>query len=140
MRDHERARGAMSAILPRSGARTHAGRRLGHHGRTMTTPSFDRSVRAPEHVLVRELGGESLLLNLESETYFGLDDVGTRMWTLLVERPSIQHALEALQREYGVEEDVCAATSRRSSTSCSSTACSWWSMRRLSAPGVRFAR
>ena len=71
-----------------------------------TTPSFDRSVRAPEHVLVRELGGESLLLNLDSETYFGLDDVGTRMWTLLVDSPSIQHALEALHHEYGVEEDV----------------------------------
>ena len=72
----------------------------------MTTPDFDRCVRAPDHVLVRELGGESLLLNLESETYFGLDDVGTRMWTLLVDSSSIEHALVVLKAEYGVEEDV----------------------------------
>ena len=72
----------------------------------MTKPSFDQSVRAPDHVLVRELGGESLLLNLESETYFGLDDVGTRMWTLLVDSPSIEHALAALQHEYGVDEST----------------------------------
>ncbi len=72
----------------------------------MTTPDFDRSVRAPDHVLVRELGGESLLLNLESETYFGLDEVGTRMWTQLVDSSSIEQALVALRKEYGVEEDV----------------------------------
>jgi hypothetical protein len=72
----------------------------------MTTPTFDQCVRSPDHVLVRELGGESLLLNLDSETYFGLDDVGTRMWTLLVASPSIEHALAALCAEYGVEDDI----------------------------------
>jgi len=36
----------------------------------MTPFSFDQPVHAPEHVLVRELEGESVLLNLDSETYF----------------------------------------------------------------------
>jgi len=69
---------------------------------TMQQPSFDKRVCAPEGVLVRELDGESVLLNLESETYFGLDEVGTRMWALLTAAPSIQAAYEALLVEYDV--------------------------------------
>jgi len=68
--------------------------------------SFDRPVRAPEHVLMRELQGESVLLNLESETYFGLDEVGTRMWQVLTVAPSIQVAYEALLAEYDVTPEV----------------------------------
>ena len=75
----------------------------------MTIPRFDRSVRVPDHVLVRELAGESLLLNLDTEIYFGLDDVGTRMWAQLTGSPSIQVALEGLQREYGVAPETLRA-------------------------------
>ncbi len=68
----------------------------------MTPVPFDRSVRAPSHVLVRELEGESVLLNLDSETYFGLDEVGTRMWVSLTTAPSIEAAFETLKGEYDV--------------------------------------
>ncbi len=72
----------------------------------MTLVPFDGPVRAPAHVLVRELQGESVLLNLDSETYFGLDEVGTRMWAVLTTAPSIQVAYEALLAEYAVEPEV----------------------------------
>lgn len=68
----------------------------------MTLVPFDRPVRAPAHVLVRELQGESVLLNLDSETYFGLDEVGTRMWEVLTTAPSIETAFETLRVEYDV--------------------------------------
>ena len=68
-------------------------------------PSFDQSVQVPDHVLVRELVGESVLLNLDSETYFGLDEIGTRFWLLLTESPSIQAAYETLQAEFDVEPE-----------------------------------
>jgi hypothetical protein len=56
-----------------------------------------------EDVLVQPLGQESVLLNLDSEQYFGLDDVGTAMLQCLQESPSIQAALEALLMKYDVE-------------------------------------
>jgi Coenzyme PQQ synthesis protein D (PqqD) len=68
--------------------------------------SFLSRVSAPGDVLVRELGGESVLLNLASETYFGLDDVGTRMWVLMTTAPSIQAAYDALPAEYSVAPEV----------------------------------
>ena len=62
-------------------------------------------VTTPEGVLVRELEGESVLLNLNSESYFGLDDVGTRMWAALTNSPSIEAAFEMLLAEYEVEPE-----------------------------------
>ena len=60
----------------------------------------------PAHVLIRHLDGESVLLNLESERYFGLDATGTRMWELMTSEPSIALALKKLQEEYEVEPDI----------------------------------
>jgi hypothetical protein len=60
----------------------------------------------PAHVLIRHLDGESVLLNLESERYFGLDATGTRMWELVTSQPCIALALEKLLEEYEVEPEV----------------------------------
>lgn len=65
--------------------------------------AVQRRVLIPNGVMVRELGQESVLLNLESESYFGLDDVGTRMWNVLTQAPSIQSAYEQLLTEYHVD-------------------------------------
>lgn len=66
---------------------------------------FDGKVIVPDGVLVRELAGESVLLHLETESYFGLDEVGSRMWAVLTESPSIVLAFEALAAEYEVEPE-----------------------------------
>lgn len=60
----------------------------------------------PAHVLIRHLEGESVLLNLDSERYFGLDATGTRMWDLMTSQPCIALALEKLQEEYEVEPET----------------------------------
>jgi len=56
-------------------------------------------------VLVNVIDGESVLLNLKSESYFGLDEVGTRMWQVLTDSGSIQAAYETLLAEYEVEPE-----------------------------------
>lgn len=67
---------------------------------------FSDRLVAPEHVLIRELEGESVLVNLETEHYFGLDDVGTRIWTLLTTEESVQAAFDQLLEEYEVSPDA----------------------------------
>ncbi len=62
-------------------------------------------VSSPEGVLIRELDGEAVLLNLNSEAYFGLDEVGTRMWNALTTSKSVQAAYETLLGEFEVEAD-----------------------------------
>jgi hypothetical protein len=67
---------------------------------------FTSRVVVPETVLFRELEGESVLLNLKTESYLGLDHVGTRMWAVFTAQPSIQAAYDVLLAEYDVAPDV----------------------------------
>ena len=65
----------------------------------------------PEQVLFRDLGGESVLLHLGSGLYFGLDEVGTLIWTLLSEGRSLGEIQEHVLAHYDataqqVEADV----------------------------------
>ena len=59
----------------------------------------DRVIQSSD-VLVQEMGGEAVLLDLASERYFGLDPVGTRIWTLLGEHSSLQAVADAIEDEY----------------------------------------
>jgi len=70
------------------------------------TISFESKVTVPEQVLVSELACESVLLNLQSEQYHGLDDVGTRFWRRLTSSDSIQDAYEELLREFDVAPET----------------------------------
>jgi hypothetical protein len=58
-----------------------------------------------DDVLFQEVGGEAVLLNLKSESYFGLDEVGTRVWRLLGEDPALAKVFATLRDEYDVEPD-----------------------------------
>ena len=60
-------------------------------------------LKIPDDVVCRDLAGESVLLNLSTGTYFGLDAVGTRLWHLLAEHSSTVLAIETLLAEYDVD-------------------------------------
>lgn len=68
----------------------------------------DRAVK-PSCVMVRVLDRESVLLNLETEQYFGLDEIGTRMWQLLTSSPNIEAAYQELLNEFDVEPETLRA-------------------------------
>ncbi len=65
--------------------------------------SFENKVTVPSNVLVRVLDKEAVLLNIETERYFGLDEIGTRMWELTTTSPSVEIAYQALLNEYDVQ-------------------------------------
>lgn len=56
--------------------------------------------------MLREVGGETVLLNLESETYFGLDDVGTEILRNLRAGKTIDATVDSLLEQFDVERDV----------------------------------
>ena len=63
---------------------------------------WSATVRITPDVLHQELGGETVLLNLANESYFGLDEVGTRVWQVLEETQSATAVLTRLLGEYDV--------------------------------------
>ncbi|MFN3552105.1 MAG: PqqD family protein [Novosphingobium meiothermophilum] len=56
-----------------------------------------------EDVVAREVGEETMLLDLASGTYFGLNPVGGRFWQLLEEGRSAAEARDCLLEEFDVD-------------------------------------
>ena len=70
------------------------------------TISFSDRVKIPDDVLISNLQEESVILNLDSERYYGLDDVGTRFLSILTTSDSIEAAYQTLLKEYDVDGQV----------------------------------
>jgi hypothetical protein len=69
----------------------------------------DVRLRSSEDVLMRALEGEAVLLDLASGTYFGLNEVGARVWSLVDAGRSVGEIRATLLAEFEVEESVLAA-------------------------------
>ena len=72
-------------------------------------------ITIPAQVMARQVGQETVILDLASGTYFGLDPVGARIWQLMVEGKTLAEVCEAMLAEYEVtaekiELDVLALT------------------------------
>jgi hypothetical protein len=62
-------------------------------------------VTIPESVLFRDLDGEAVLLETVTGRYYGLNEVGTRMWSLLQVHAEIEVVCRALLAEYDAPEE-----------------------------------
>jgi Coenzyme PQQ synthesis protein D (PqqD) len=66
-------------------------------------------VKPKDGVVTQEIEGELVLLDLENNTYYALDEVGARCWALLGEQDALDGVVAAMLEEYDVDE----ATLRR---------------------------
>jgi hypothetical protein len=68
------------------------------------------STVAPTRRLVSaDLGEEVILLHLETGLYYGLENVGARIWKLLQKPVKVGEIESALLDEYEVEPETCHA-------------------------------
>jgi hypothetical protein len=63
------------------------------------------TVSIPSQVMARQVGEETVILDLASGTYYGLDPVGARIWELLALGQTLAQVLEQMQSEYTVERE-----------------------------------
>ena len=75
--------------------------------------TLDDHYDIPATVLARQLTGETVILDLDRGTYFGLNAVGTRIWELLEQGQTLRRICDGLAEEYEVapahlEHDVLA--------------------------------
>ena len=63
-------------------------------------------VRIPQEVLARQVGEETVMLDLAKGAYFGLDPVGARMWQLLAEGKTLAEVCDAVLAEYEASRDT----------------------------------
>lgn len=69
--------------------------------------SADTVVVATPKQLSSELEGESVILHLDSGIYYGLNEVGARIWELIQQPCSLSCIKSSLLKEYQVSEADC---------------------------------
>lgn len=62
------------------------------------------NLKIPDQVVTRQVGDETVLLNLESGTYFGLDPVGSRFLELLAAEGALTAVIARMLEEFEVSE------------------------------------
>ncbi len=67
--------------------------------------NLNQNITLSPEVISQEVSGETVLLDLESENYFGLDEVGTRIWQLMKETSDLKAIYQTLLTEYYVSEE-----------------------------------
>jgi hypothetical protein len=64
------------------------------------TVTLGQRATPTDEILMQYLGDETILLDLKSEHYFGLNTVGSRIWALLPEATNLATVLDALCGEF----------------------------------------
>lgn len=65
---------------------------------------FSSNFSTPENVLAQELNSEVVLLNMDSESYYSLNPVGSQMWQMLSESRDLEGTIEQLLRVFFIDE------------------------------------
>ena len=65
-------------------------------------PQLKTHVQVPERVLMRLVGEELVLLNLDKENYYGLNPVGARLMQLAETGATLEEIVERMLQEFEV--------------------------------------
>ena len=71
----------------------------------MTLKLETQKITISKEALSQEVNGETVILDLKSESYFGLDEVGTRIWQLLQENGDLQQTFNVMLNEFDVDAE-----------------------------------
>ncbi len=66
---------------------------------------FKQKISFSDAVFAQEVDGEMVLLDMNSENYFGLDEVGCAIWQAMQEHQSLQGVFDAMLHSYDVEAE-----------------------------------
>ena len=64
-----------------------------------------QKITISNEALSQEVNGETVILDLQSESYFGLDEVGTRIWQLLQQNGDVQKTFDVMMQEFDVDAE-----------------------------------
>lgn len=63
-------------------------------------------IKVKDEVLARDVGDETVMLDLAKGAYFGLDPVGARIWQLLVAGRTLAEICDVMMDEYDVPRET----------------------------------
>lgn len=63
-------------------------------------------IKLSQTVFAQDIDGEMVLLDMHSEHYFGLDEVGTSIWYAMEKTQRLEEIVELLWVQYEVDKDI----------------------------------
>jgi hypothetical protein len=64
-------------------------------------------VRRSDNQIACDMGGEAVILDLKSGTYYGLDVVAARVWSLIEQPLPFSAICDTIMSEYEVDAETC---------------------------------
>ena len=74
--------------------------------------SLNSVVAATKEQVSSDLAGETVVLSMQSAMYYGMDELGSRIWELVRDPIQVASIVDAIVDEYDVERDRCEADVR----------------------------
>ena len=71
------------------------------------TIGLDSTISPSEDLVSSDLDGEIVMMSIENGEYYGLDEIGSRIWTLLEEPKKVSELCDILLEEFEVEREQC---------------------------------
>ncbi|WP_176559382.1 PqqD family protein [Rubellimicrobium roseum] len=70
------------------------------------TDLLARTLKPSPETIESALGDETVILHMGSDTYFGLDALGTRIWAMIKDQRPLPEIRDSLAQEFGVDPSV----------------------------------
>lgn len=72
----------------------------------MSEQILPKKVKISDNVLFQEIDNEYVLLNMETEQYFGLNDIGAKVWQIISQDGTTDILVKKIISEYDVPSDT----------------------------------
>ena len=69
--------------------------------------NLSTTVQASDDVVVSQLDDEIVMMSIEKGAYYGLDEIGSRVWELLAAPRTVSEICDTLVQEYDVAREQC---------------------------------
>lgn len=75
----------------------------------MSEQILPKKIKISENVLFQEIDNEYVLLNMRTELYFGLNDIGAKVWQIISQEGTTDTLIEKIMADYEVSADTLKA-------------------------------
>ena len=69
--------------------------------------TLESTVTQSQDQVTADIDGQLVMMSIEKGEYFGLDEVGTRIWDLIEQPRSVDQLCSRLQEEFEIDNETC---------------------------------
>lgn len=60
-----------------------------------------------EEIVASDIDGETVMMSVENGAYYGLDDIGSRIWKLIEKPINVSDLIDTLLEKFDVDRETC---------------------------------